>query len=109
MCTVPLLLNSRWPYDFPTTHVRDAWYDELQVRGVSFAPSLEGLAPEPVQARLLLWPEELALLFVGLGDLALIQHWGSGGAWPTLDELPELIVDVFLDGAAPRGPRRRRR
>ena len=52
-------------------------------------------------------PEELALLFVGLGDLALVQHWGSGGAWPKLDQLPELVVDVFLDGAAPRGGRKR--
>ncbi len=50
-------------------------------------------------------PEELALLFVGLGDLALIQNWGSGGAWPQLDQLPELVVDLFLDGAAPRGAR----
>ncbi len=54
-------------------------------------------------------PEELALLFVGLGDLALIQHWGSGGAWPKLDQLAELVVDVFVDGAAPREERGRRR
>ncbi len=45
-------------------------------------------------------PEELALLFVGLADVALIQHWGSGGAWPQLDQLPELVVDLFLGGAA---------
>jgi TetR/AcrR family transcriptional regulator len=54
-------------------------------------------------------PDELALLFVGLGDLALVQHWGSDGAWPKLDQLPELVVDVFLDGAAPRGARKRGR
>ncbi len=47
--------------------------------------------------------DELALTFVGLGDLALIQHWGSGGAWPALDDIPELVVGVFLEGAAPRG------
>lgn len=46
--------------------------------------------------------EELALVFVGFGDLALIQHWGSGGAWPPLGEIPELITGLFLEGAAPR-------
>jgi AcrR family transcriptional regulator len=46
--------------------------------------------------------EELALVFVGFGDLALIQHWGSGGAWPTLEQIPELITGLFLEGAAPR-------
>jgi TetR/AcrR family transcriptional regulator len=50
-------------------------------------------------------PEELALLFVGLGELGLVQHWGSDGAWPTLDQLPDLVVDVFLDGAASSGTR----
>jgi AcrR family transcriptional regulator len=47
-------------------------------------------------------PDELALTFVGLGDLTLIAHWGSGGAWPRLEEIPQLVVAVFLDGAAPR-------
>jgi AcrR family transcriptional regulator len=45
---------------------------------------------------------ELALVFVGFGDLALIQHWGSGGAWPSLEQIPELTTGLFLDGAAPR-------
>lgn len=45
---------------------------------------------------------ELALVFVGFGDLALIQHWGSGGAWPTLEQIPELMTGLFLEGAAPR-------
>lgn len=54
-------------------------------------------------------PEELALMFAGLGDLALVAHWGSGGAWPPLEEIPELIADLFLDGAAPRAPLRGRR
>ncbi len=45
---------------------------------------------------------ELALVFTGLGVLGLVQHWGSGGAWPALEEVPELVVDLFLDGAAPR-------
>lgn len=48
---------------------------------------------------------ELALIFAGLGMLGLVQHWGSGGAWPALEEVPDLVVDLFLDGTAPRaGP-----
>ncbi len=47
---------------------------------------------------------ELALVFVGMADLALIQHWGSGGAWPAFAQIPELITGLFLEGAAPRPP-----
>ena len=43
--------------------------------------------------------EQLALVFTGLGELMLIQHWGSGGAWPALEEIPELVTRVFLEGA----------
>ena len=46
--------------------------------------------------------EKLALVFVGFGDLALIQHWGSDGAWPSLAEIPELMTRLFMEGAAPR-------
>jgi AcrR family transcriptional regulator len=46
--------------------------------------------------------DELALSFVGFGDLALIQHWGSSGRWPSLESIPELVVGLFLEGAAPR-------
>jgi AcrR family transcriptional regulator len=46
--------------------------------------------------------ERLALLFTGLGELALVAHWGSGGAWPALEEIPEFVVDLFLEGAEPR-------
>lgn len=46
---------------------------------------------------------QLALLFVGLLGLMYAQHWGSGGLWPSLDEVPELVVTSFFDGAgAPR-------
>jgi AcrR family transcriptional regulator len=45
---------------------------------------------------------QLALLFVGILALLFVQHWGSAGVWPTLEELPELAVTAFLDGAAPR-------
>ena len=43
--------------------------------------------------------QQLALVFTGLGELMLIQHWGSGGAWPALEEIPELVTRVFLEGA----------
>jgi AcrR family transcriptional regulator len=45
---------------------------------------------------------ELALLFVGILALLYVQHWGSGGSWPDLEEIPELAVMTFLDGAAHR-------
>jgi AcrR family transcriptional regulator len=49
--------------------------------------------------------DELALAFVGFGDLALIQHWGSDGAWPPLEQIPALVTGLFLEGAAPRQAR----
>ncbi|NOY92560.1 MAG: TetR/AcrR family transcriptional regulator [Deltaproteobacteria bacterium] len=48
---------------------------------------------------------QLALLFVGLLGLMYGQHWGSAGAWPALDEVPELVVTSFLDGAGAEGSR----
>ncbi|RMF78169.1 MAG: TetR/AcrR family transcriptional regulator [Nitrospirae bacterium] len=51
-------------------------------------------------------PERLALLFVGILGLLYVQHWGTGGAWPALDEIPDLAATLFLHGAAP--PRRGR-
>jgi AcrR family transcriptional regulator len=45
---------------------------------------------------------ELALLFIGLLSLMYVQHWGSGGMWPALDDLPDLVVTTFLDGAGAR-------
>ncbi len=47
-------------------------------------------------------PDQLALLFLGMLALLYGQHWASEGTWPTLDELPELLVTSFLDGATPR-------
>ena len=48
-------------------------------------------------------PGELALAFVGVLALLYVQHWGSGGTWPALDEIPSLAVSLFLDGAAHPG------
>lgn len=43
--------------------------------------------------------ERLALILVGLSELVMIQHWGSGGAWPQLEEIPSFVTDLFLRGA----------
>jgi AcrR family transcriptional regulator len=48
---------------------------------------------------------ELALLFVGVLALLYVQHWGSGGAWPTLDELPDIALTAFVEGAAHQASR----
>jgi len=48
---------------------------------------------------------QLALVFTGLLSLHYVQHWGSEGTWPALDDIPELVVSTFLDGAAPRPTR----
>ncbi len=45
---------------------------------------------------------QLALMFVGMLTLLYVQHWGSDGAWPTLDEIPELATSSFLEGAQAR-------
>ena len=46
--------------------------------------------------------EHLAVVFTGLGELLLIQHWGSAGAWPALDDIPHLVTRLFLDGTGKR-------
>jgi AcrR family transcriptional regulator len=38
----------------------------------------------------------LALAIAGLTDLALVQHWASDGAKPTLKEIPELVLSMLL-------------
>lgn len=46
---------------------------------------------------------QLALVFLGILTLLYIQHWKSGGGWPALDEIPDLAVTTFLDGAGEGG------
>jgi AcrR family transcriptional regulator len=38
----------------------------------------------------------LALALAGLADLALAQHWASGGTKPTIEEIPELVLSLLL-------------
>jgi AcrR family transcriptional regulator len=51
---------------------------------------------------------ELAVLFVGILSLMFVQHWGTGGAWPPLKQIPDVAVTTFLDGAARSAPSVRR-
>jgi AcrR family transcriptional regulator len=40
--------------------------------------------------------EILALALAGLADLALAQHWASGGALPALQEIPGMVLTLLL-------------
>ncbi|HII40466.1 MAG TPA: TetR/AcrR family transcriptional regulator [Thermoplasmata archaeon] len=51
---------------------------------------------------------QLVLFFVGILALLYIQHWQSDGSWPRMEEIPDLAVDTFLDGARERGREARR-
>jgi AcrR family transcriptional regulator len=51
--------------------------------------------------------EHLALAIAGLTDLALAQHWTTGGKEPTLDEIPDLVLRVVLDGRPAHSTSRR--
>jgi AcrR family transcriptional regulator len=44
--------------------------------------------------------DQLALLFSGMCELVLTLHWGAGGGWPALEEIPALVTSLFLEGAA---------
>ena len=80
--TYPLLIEHMAPYLMQVKAVLERGIDAGEIR-----------SDRPV--------EQLALLFVGTLVLLFVQHWGSGGTWPSLEELPELAVSVFLDGAGP--------
>ncbi len=43
--------------------------------------------------------DQLALSVTGLINLALVQHWGSSGAWPSFDDIPDVVLRQFLEGA----------
>lgn len=52
---------------------------------------------------------QLALLFTGTLALLYLQHWQSEGGWPTMEEIPALAADAFLNGARAPRPQSRRR
>ncbi len=81
------------------------FYTEIVAAAAPFVDTVAEILAEGVRSRegrRDIPVEHLALVFTGLGELALVQHWGSGGAWPTLDDIPELVTRLFLEGAAPR-------
>lgn len=49
-----------------------------------------------------------ALIFVGMLALMYVQYWGSGGTWPSLEAVPDLVVGTFLDGYGARTKGKRR-
>jgi AcrR family transcriptional regulator len=48
----------------------------------------------------------LALGIAGLADLALVQHWASGMAKPSLEEIPELVLSLLLGPESPSSSER---
>jgi AcrR family transcriptional regulator len=93
--------------DFARVLVREALAGDARHQSaivVAAAPFVERVA-EIVQAgvergevRADLDVGQLALVFSGVCELALSLHWGAGGGWPGLDEIPELVTGLFLDG-----------
>jgi len=47
----------------------------------------------------------LALAVAGLTDLALVQHWATGGTRPSLTEIPSLVLTLLLGPRAPASSR----
>ena len=103
--------------DFARVLVREAlaadrrFYPQLVAAAAPFVKKVAGILRDGVErgeVRGDVPAERLALIFTGLGELALLQHWGSGGGWPALEEIPELITGLFLQGAGQpkRGSRR---
>jgi TetR/AcrR family transcriptional regulator, cholesterol catabolism regulator len=41
-------------------------------------------------------PRDLAHCIAGLTDLALVQHWASGGVRPSIEDIPDLVLTLLL-------------
>jgi hypothetical protein len=79
-------------------------YPQILAASRPFLDKIEEIVRDSVargEIRNDLSPAPLALSFAGLEQLALVSRWGSGG-WPPLDEIPDLVVDLFLDGVRAR-------
>lgn len=48
-------------------------------------------------------PTQLSLVFLGFLVLLYVQHWKTDGGWPSLEEIPDLLVTLFMDGAGAPG------
>jgi len=82
-------------------------YARVIVAETPLVRELEGLVREGARTGEIrddLPAELLALALAGLADLALAQHWASDGASPTLEQIPELVVQALL-GPRPLGQR----
>jgi AcrR family transcriptional regulator len=97
--------------DFARVLVREAltadprFYSEILAAAAPFVQRVAEVLDDGVErgeVRRDIPVEQLALVFTGLGELALVQHWGSGGAWPALEEIPQLVTRLFLEGARHR-------
>lgn len=74
---------------------------------------LAGILQEGVQRgelRAEVEPEELAITFISLANMLLLQSWDTQGAWPSAGNFPSAVTSVFLDGigAAARPAARQR-
>ncbi len=80
-------------YDLILSHLGEfiEMISEILEKGVSMG-EIRSDVPVPQQS----------LLFMGLLTLMYIQHWKSGGAWPELDDIPDLTVGAFIDGSGTR-------
>jgi AcrR family transcriptional regulator len=47
--------------------------------------------------------EQLAQLFLGQLTMAYVGNWTTQGQWPSWEEIPALVVSMFLDGAQAAG------
>jgi AcrR family transcriptional regulator len=86
----------------------DAFYRRMVAAGAPFTEHVGQILRDGVvhgEVRGDLPVQQLAEIFAGLGVLGLVHHWGSGGTWLGLDELPGYLVDLFLEGARPRPAR----
>jgi AcrR family transcriptional regulator len=83
--TFPLILEHLGPFVTKVSEILDAGVAANQIR-----------TDRPIS--------ELAVLFVGILSLMFVQHWGTGGAWPPLEQIPDIAVTTFLDGAAHSAP-----
>lgn len=78
-------------------------YGRVIVAESPLLAGLEGILREGAKAGELRADLPAALLaqaLAGLTDLALAQHWASGGKSPALTEIPELVLRVVLGPAA---------
>lgn len=43
-------------------------------------------------------PEELAMTFISLANMLLLQSWDTRGAWPSAGDFPGAVAALFLEG-----------